>query len=70
MNIGIVLFLGLIITGVPTGIFIDWLANRCGLLTEDDLNPVLWAVLGLVWPISLLPFLTYCLIYNRRVYDN
>lgn len=67
MNIGIVLFLGMIITGVPIGILIDWLANKCGLPTEDGLNPVPWALLGLVWPVTLFPFLVYCLWYKKKL---
>ena len=61
MNTGIVLYLSMIFTGVPIGIFIDWLANKCGLPTVDGLNPVPWAMLGLVWPVTLLPFFIYCL---------
>lgn len=66
MSIKLVLYLGMIITGVPIGILIDWLANKYGLPTEDGLNPVPWAILGLVWPISLLPFLVYCLWYKKK----
>lgn len=65
MNIRIALFLGMLITGVPIGILIDWLANKYGLLTEDGLNPVPWAILGLVWPVTLLPFLVYCLLHKK-----
>jgi len=66
MSIGIFLFLGIIIIGAPMGILIDWLANKCGLPTEDGLNPVPWALLGLVWPATLLPFLAYCLLHKKK----
>lgn len=66
MSIGIILYLGMIITGIPVGGLIDWLANKCGLPTQDGLNPVPWAMLGLVWPITLLPFLVYCLWYKKK----
>ena len=68
MNIGTVLYLSMIITGVPIGIFIDWLANKHGLPTQDGLNPVTWAMLGLVWPVTLLPFLAYCLWYKKKYF--
>lgn len=68
MDIGIVLYLGMIITGVPIGILIDWLANKHGLPTQDGLNPVPWALLGLVWPVTLLPFLVYCLWHKKKTY--
>lgn len=66
MNIGIILFLVMIFTGIPIGILIDWLANKYGLPTEDGLNPVPWAILGLVWPISLFPFFICCLWHKNK----
>lgn len=66
MNIGIVLFLGMIVTGIPIGILIDHIACKCGLPTQDGLNPVPWALLGLVWPVTLLPFIVYCLWYKKK----
>jgi hypothetical protein len=66
MDIGVILFLGMIISGVPIGIFIDWFATKRGLPTQDGLNPVPWALLGLVWPVTLLPFLVYCLRYKKK----
>lgn len=65
MNIGIALFLGMVITGVPVGILIDYIADKYGLPMQDGLNPVPWALLGLVWPVTLLPFLVYCLLYKK-----
>lgn len=66
MSTGIILFLVMIFIGIPIGILIDWFANKYRLPTEDGLNPVPWAILGLVWPISLFPFLIYCLCHNKN----
>jgi len=66
MNIEVILYLGMIITGVPIGVLIDWLANKCGLPTQDGLSPVPWAMLGLVWPVTLLPFLAYCSWHKKK----
>ena len=66
MNIETILYLGMIITGIPMGVFIDWLANQYGLPTQDGFSPIPWALLGLVWPVTLLPFLVYCLWYKKK----
>lgn len=66
MNIVLIIYFVIIFTGIPMGIFIDWLANKYGLPTQDGLSPIPWAILGLVWPISLLPFLIYCLVHNKK----
>ena len=65
MQISFYLFLIVVVTWIPIGILIDYIADRCNLPMEDGLNPVPWAILGLVWPISLFPFLTYCLWYKH-----
>lgn len=76
MNIIIILFLAMIITGVPIGVLIDGIADKYGLPMQDGLNPVPWAFLGLVWPVTLLPFLIYCFNYgtikrpNRKRQDT
>lgn len=57
----------MIFTGIPIGCFIDWLAtNKYELPMQDGLNPIPWAILGLLWPITLLPFLIYCWVHNRK----
>ena len=66
MNIGIILFLCMIITGIPVGILIDYIANKCNIPNEDYYSPAPWALLGLVWPVTLLPFLVYCLWYKKK----
>ena len=66
MNIELVLFLGIIITGVPVGILIDYIANKCNLPNEDYYTPAPWALLGLVWPVTLLPFIVYCLWCKKK----
>lgn len=66
MNIRIILFLGMIFIGIPMGILIDYIADKCGLPMQDGLNPVPWALLGLVWPVTLLPFLVCCLWYKKK----
>ena len=65
-NIGIILFLGMLITGVPVGCLIDHIADKCDFPNEDYYSPPLWAILGLVWPVTLLPFLVYCLWYKKK----
>ena len=66
MSIELVLFLGMIITVVPVGILIDHIANKCNLPNVDYYTPAPWALLGLVWPVTLLPFLAYCLWYKKK----
>lgn len=66
MQIEFILFLIIIVTWIPMGILIDYIADKCGLLMHDGLNPAPWALLGLVWPISLFPFLIYCLWHNKN----
>lgn len=66
MDIGIVLFLGMIVTGIPMGILIDYIAGKYGFPMQDGMSPVPWALLGLVWPVTLLPFLVYCLWYKKK----
>lgn len=61
MQNGAILFVIMVVTGIPIGILIDHIAYKCGLPMQDGLTPVPWALLGLVWPISLFPFLIYCL---------
>ncbi len=61
-----ILFLIMLVTVIPMGILIDWLANKCGMPTQDGLNPVPWGLLGLVWPVTLLPFLVCCLWYKKK----
>lgn len=65
MQTGIYLFLIIIVTWIPMGILIDHIADKCKLPMQDGLNPSPWALLGLVWPISLFPFLIYCLWYKH-----
>lgn len=66
MNIGIVLFVGMLFTGIPIGIFIDYIADKCNFPYDDYYSPQCWALLGLVWPVTLLPFLIYCLLYKMN----
>lgn len=66
MKTGVILFLIMVITGIPIGILIDHIAVKCGLPTQDGLNPVPWALLGLVWPVTLVPFIVYCLWHKKK----
>ena len=61
-----ILFLIIIVTWIPIGLLIDYIADKCELPMQDGLNPSPWALLGLVWPISLFPFLIYCLLHNKN----
>jgi predicted RNA-binding protein len=45
---------------------IDYIANKCNIPNEDYYTPAPWALLGLVWPVTLLPFLVYCLWYKKK----
>ena len=65
MQIGFYLYLIIVVTWIPMGILIDYIAYKCKFPMQDALNPSPWALLGLVWPISLIPFLTYCLWYKH-----
>ena len=62
----VILFLIMMAMGIPIGILIEHIADKCGLPMEDGLTPIPWALLGLVWPISLFPFLIYCLLHNKN----
>jgi len=66
MQTGFYLFLIIIVTWIPIGILIDYIADKCELPMQDGLNPSPWALLGLVWPISLFPFIIYCLLHNKN----
>lgn len=61
MQTKIILIVIMVIMGIPIGVLIDHIADKCGLSMQDGLNPVPWAILGLIWPISLFPFFIYCL---------
>ena len=61
-----ILFLIIIVTWIPMGIFIDYITDKCELSMQDGLNPSPWALLGLIYPISLFPFLIYCLLHNKN----
>jgi hypothetical protein len=65
MQTGFDLFLFVVVTWIPMGILIDYIADKCRLPMHDGSNPSPWALLGLVWPISLFPFLIYCLWYKH-----
>ena len=67
MKIGAILFLITIVTGFPIGILIDFIADKCDLPMQDGLTPVPWALLGLSWPATLVPFLVYCLLHKRKI---
>lgn len=66
MQTGAILFLIMVVTGIPMGILIDYIADRCGLSAQDGLTPIPWALLGLVWPLSLFPFFAYCLWHKHK----
>lgn len=66
MQTDAIIFLVMVITGVPIGILIDYIAGKYGLPMQDGLSPVPWALLGLVWPVTLLPFLVYCLWRKKK----
>jgi len=66
MQTGFYLFLIIIVTWIPIGILIDYIADKCELPMQDGLNPSPWALLGLIYPISLFPFLIYCLLHNKN----
>lgn len=66
MKTGVILFVIMVVTGIPIGILIDHIAYKCGLSMQDGLNPVPWALLGLVWPVALVPFIVYCLWHKKK----
>jgi hypothetical protein len=65
-KIGLYIFLIYIVSAIIMGLVIDKIANSYDFPDSDGYTPIPYALLGLVWPVSFLPFIIICFVHKAR----
>lgn len=65
-KIGLYIFLIYIVSAIIMGLVIDWIANSCDLPVAEGYTPIPYALLGLIWPVSFIPFIIVCFVHKAK----